>query len=429
MYTKKLIKKENNYRRNLLFLSTSKHLRLSVILITFYEILKIIYKPSNGSNLKLLITLFFISSFVYLFQYFLNNIKKIQSAFKPIYFVFLVSLFVGIFNILRSIEFKWQSLITLFGNRDTSLAMLLPMIMVLGLKLNNLIWFNQFCLNCMKIGLFIVPLSYFNSIFSEISVYFLGFNLFSLALFVYQSKSDKIVLVFSTIIFVLSNINSDGRLTILQIFFVIFGIIFHYFFVKLNLKVLRNFILISMVAFPFILILIGFPFFEFINNSNNTQNASISTTDTRTFLYTEVVEDLKNTNSIVFGKGALGKYYSAYFEVDVESGESKDRINVEVGFLSMLLKGGILNATLNFIIFFYALFLAYFSRNKFTQRLSFLVVCHILSLFVGNIPQYTSLNFSVWIAIGGCISIAVRENTDINVVSIFKNRKHLAFNN
>ena len=214
-----------------------------------------------------------------------------------------------------------------------------------------------------------------------------------------------------------------GRMAVLQIVFLWLGILFLYFYNKTRLKFIRNLIIASLVSIPLIIILIGFPIFSYIASGRATL-ATIETTDTRTFLYEEVIDDLKNSNSLWFGKGAMGKYHSAYFAQGVEGGDAADRINVEVGVLSMLLKGGIVNLVLNFILLLYAIYYAFKSNNKFTEYLAILVLCHFLSLFIANIPQYSIFSFTIWIAIGGCLSVAVRKPSDkmiANTIRKFNN--------
>jgi hypothetical protein len=327
---------------------------------------------------------------------------------------------VGMVDVIRSIEVNVQSLTTLFGNRDTGFAMLLPIAMVLGLKLNNIIWFNQFCLRIMKVGLFILPLSILDNMFLILSSYLLSFFLIPLTLFAYQSKNEKIVITLSSISLFVIGIYFNSRITVFQILFLWISVLSFHIYQKTKLKYLKNLVILSIVLFPFAIILSGFPFFEYLSQGENIEVSAESKIDTRTFLYTEVIADLQKNELMVFGKGALGTYYSPYFAQGVEGGDNENRLNVEVGFLSMLLKGGLINMILNFIILFLSVFLALKSKNKLTQRLSFLVICHILSLFLSDIPQYTTFSFSIWIAIGGCVSLAVRNKSENEILLIFR---------
>lgn len=410
----------NSYDNNKRDLKLDGYYNYAIILLIGYELLIRIIAPANGSLLKLIISIFFIASFFSLAMYFYNSIHNIRRAFKPIYFIFILLLNLGIFNIIRSFKADDQSLITLFGNKDTGLAMLLPMAMILGFRLKNLIWFNQLCLKMLKFGLLILPFWILDNAFFDLATYLFGFYLIPLSLFVYQDKNGKLIVVLATFCLVILGIYFGGRLTALQILFLWAGNLIFYLSIILKVKYVKRLIIICLVSFPFIIMLTDFQIFKYVSKTQDVKVGESTTTDTRTFLYAEVINDLKKTETLIFGKGALGTYYSPYFAQNVKGGDDKNRINVEVGLLSMLLKGGILNASLNFIILFTALISAYQANNKFTTRLSFLVVCHLLSLFISDMPQYTTLSFSNWIAIGGCISLYYRKLSEQDILLLFK---------
>ena len=75
---------------------------------------------------------------------------------------------------------------------------------------------------------------------------------------------------------------------------------------------------------------------------SSLQEKAIFTTDTRTFLYQELAEDLTMTDSWIMGKGAFSHYYSHIFLIsDSEGSDFHYRMTVEVGVLNFLLHGGL----------------------------------------------------------------------------------------
>lgn len=84
-------------------------------------------------------------------------------------------------------------------------------------------------------------------------------------------------------------------------------------------------------------------------------------TDTRTFLFLELRRDFSQ-KEFVFGRGALGTYYSEYFyklkEQGVEGGDAAVRQVSEVGYLHVILKAGFLGVVAIVLFRMRVLFLA-----------------------------------------------------------------------
>lgn len=130
--------------------------------------------------------------------------------------------------------------------------------------------------------------------------------------------------------------------------------------------------------------------------------------DTRTFIYIELYADLVENGKLLVGKGANGRYYSDYFS-EVE-GDSEIRLNIEVGVLGLLLKGGFLAVVFNLIIFILAIWFAFFrSNNSYVVGLGFILIVHVVLFFLENIINYSSYNFYIWLVIGLCLSNNIRD--------------------
>ena len=120
-------------------------------------------------------------------------------------------------------------------------------------------------------------------------------------------------------------------------------------------------------------------FFSFILNlfkNNNSSNNYLI--DTRSFLYIEIFNHFKNDGNIFIGNGGFANYYTYWFDFIssfMETSEGKYRLSMEVGFLSILLKGGIIYLLLHYLLIYQTTTYAVNnSRNKYLKNLSFIVI-------------------------------------------------------
>ena len=128
--------------------------------------------------------------------------------------------------------------------------------------------------------------------------------------------------------------------------------------------------------------------------------------DTRTFLYTEIFDDL-GVRDLIFGRGFQGTYFSPYFlwlqtNNNDFTGDFYYRFAVEVGFLQLLLKGGIIYFVLYMTPLVAAVYKGLFTRH--TSRVAFLISVYIaaelLVMFVENIPAYHFQFFLIFFLAG-----------------------------
>jgi len=130
-------------------------------------------------------------------------------------------------------------------------------------------------------------------------------------------------------------------------------------------------------------------------------------TDTRTFLVVELADDF-NIDDWIIGRGALGTYFSPYFEYtrahDLGGDSSVRQVN-EIGYLHLILKSGIIGAVLYFITFAYAVFAA---RKLADDRLSagiiMLFVIHLLEMLVVGQASMLPYKVMLFILVGVAIS-------------------------
>jgi hypothetical protein len=137
--------------------------------------------------------------------------------------------------------------------------------------------------------------------------------------------------------------------------------------------------------------------------------------DTRTGLYTEVLEDLYESGDIWFGRGATGKYRTYLdFELPVELGDM--RPDVEVGALKILLYHGLVGLILYTIVLLTASYYGICkTNNKLSQMLGLLIMFHWVILFIENILTYNPYYYFHWFVIGLCMSTSFRNQDEKEV--------------
>ena len=161
-----------------------------------------------------------------------------------------------------------------------------------------------------------------------------------------------------------------------------------------------------------------------IQDSEGGDNNVSSKVDTRTFLYTELYSDLVNTSTLMFGKGASGRYFSNYFD-DIKGIEAPSRLTVEVGILGILLKTGLVAAVLNLIIFTSAAFMALWrSNNSLVLLAGVILSIHIFILFSENIYSYDLYNYLIWFFVGMCLSKEIRNLSNRQIITIITSDKY-----
>jgi len=179
--------------------------------------------------------------------------------------------------------------------------------------------------------------------------------------------------------------------------------------IKVSRKIINLLVLIILIIpiFSLYLGLKGQSVFQIVmgdNVQNYGQNNPYA--DTRTFLYFEVFQDLNYNNALIAGKGLNAGYRSEAFE-------TYNRPVVEVCFLQILLKTGIIGFLLFIALIVSAIFKALSrSNNFFVKSLGFLLVGYVLMIFLENQIAYNLLNVIIWIIIGMCHSKAIRDLDD-----------------
>lgn len=376
------------------------------------------------SLIKLIVTGLLWISFVIALIEFAGRYGLVKKILARNGFILFGTLLVwNILCIAKSLIFRDDTITTILGNATTSLALLVPFVLVFAIRKSNLHYLHKYFLILLLFGIGLSPLFYVatGGDFNDFTLLTLSLLLspvvFLITQFPYLTKKNRFIVIIGAAILFLVAYRSGVRTMIIREF-LLFGCLFA---ILLYHKFRYKWVLY--MAFPGLLVpllLIGqgmatgiSPFEEYLTFSDDDELS----TDTRTFLYIELYSDLVENNRLLIGKGATGKYYSDYFSL--AEGDASLRINMEVGILGVLMKGGLIAMTLNLAVFFIAIFYAFFrSKNSYVVGIGFILYVHTILLFIQNVIVYSTYNYLIWICVGICLSKDMRllNNSQIKAI-------------
>jgi hypothetical protein len=229
-------------------------------------------------------------------------------------------------------------------------------------------------------------------------------------------RNRLLTIIIAIVIIITSFSNRSGVLRILisYVTLVVYYLILKF---KINQKIV-NLTACCLLLLPFYFIYLGVSgenIFQIVGKHKIEYSQEDLTIDTRTFLYNEVFSDLEMNNAFKFGKGINGGYASEVFE-------TLNRNIVEVGFLQILLKSGIVGFVLYMSIIFSAIFLGLAkSQNNFMKLLALILVGYVLMFFIENTLAFDLLNISTWFIVGMCHSDKLRALNDQEIKILFLN--------
>lgn len=308
--------------------------------------------------------------------------------------------------------------LTFWGNVDYVPAFLLPLFLKMGMRKENMLWLLKILtyFSLLTIPIYLVGYTY---------TLYVGWTLFFPLVFAkFLPKKLAVALVVSGVCYIMLCWNQGARTPAIRTALAL--AIMAYTFLKplINRRV-ANLAAVVMIVVPFyyffLYVTTGFSVF---NNELSARSSSLgdNADDTRTFIYEEVLDDLRDTKTIWLGKGINGRYYSPYFSRNM--GDNENRSNPEVGLLSYLLKGGIVYTVIIFLLLFLSVIRTLSTKNNIlAQIFGLLLVQHIFLLFIENIPQYTMYNVVIWCIIGFAFSPELCEIKETEIRELFLEKK------
>lgn len=132
--------------------------------------------------------------------------------------------------------------------------------------------------------------------------------------------------------------------------------------------------------------------------------------DTRSFLFLEMKDNFSVWDWII-GRGALGTYYSPYFQHEAEAGRYGDwmirQVN-EIGYLHIVLKAGLIGVVLYLLSFTLVMRRAIkLEDSRFGVGVVAYFFIQIIEGFIIGRPQFIMENVAQWILIGFVLSMRV----------------------
>ena len=395
------IKFEQTARKNYFYISLLLVI-IGELLINFFK-----YGIQPGSVLKLFIhSHIYISIFFLLFAFEIKDLKQFDSNFLSgiLFFLLIYSIFeIFRFSPLDTNLYVSNPFFARFGNIWYGPMFLVPLFILWGLNKNSIYWFEKISINMVKIGVVLFLLSFLFK-FQVSYVFFLS-SFYLLASYSSSNNTRKLWIIIAILISIIIFYDQSYRSGILRIILAIICVLI----CSLNLNILKKFLIIFFILTPMLLaydVYFNDPsIFQKISQMGDEKSAFF--VDTRTFLFQETFLALKSGNNLLLGLGAMGNYYSKYFYdlmLYFPSAEADFyiRSKVEVGFLQMLLKGGLL-----YILIISSIYLLLISKNKFikntyTENLFFISLSNFFFMSIENVPAFNYLNSLIWIILGIC---------------------------
>lgn len=357
----------------------------------------------------------FIMIIIYLFTYWRAGIKGSLTRWGfDLLVLWIFVCFVRSLIEMRSIS----EIIPYLFSSYVGLVMFPVLYFVVGLNINYFFSVNKL----LSIYFFVVAfISIFFITYSELQHFLLLFIFYMILTIPLRSFWPKLLILIisiSVVIFSLTNRAEIIRITVSYLILIAYYLLLYK---RINKKLLYLIVFI-LLAIPAISLYLGFKgqsVFQMKSSDASTYSELDPYADTRTFLYYEVYLDLKQNNAILFGKGMSSGYYSDSFK-------TSNRLVVEVGFLQIILKTGVFGFILYITVIISSIVQALSkSRNQFIKSLGMLLATYVVMLFIENIIAYNLLNIVIWIIVGMCNSVALRNLSDSDIRKLFNDGSYI----
>ena len=150
-------------------------------------------------------------------------------------------------------------------------------------------------------------------------------------------------------------------------------------------------------------------FFEVLTNRAQS--------DSRSSVHAHFFMDM-NSNPInwVLGKGVNGTYYCP-----MANSNTPYRSVIEIGWLQIILKFGIIGAVLFFVIFWKSL--KHFKKSNILIRAcAMYIICSVLEMTYAGVPAFDTCWIMLWICVGICCNQSWRTLTDKDVITLINGK-------
>ena len=363
---------------------------LEIFILVFLGSLSYTLSTNLGNtSLRIAYSMLMYGSLLMMLKVYFSHENRQKLKYDNIYnYYFILLVLFAVLNAIRDFSNPGFSLVTLINN-PRALACLIPILgLTIGYNTSNIKPVEKaiYVLNitfCTYVGYVIFKEPSAPKIFTVGILPFAVFNL--------TQGRYKILTLFLFAIAAWHSVSIDYRALLLRLIF------FSAFFISLNLFRKSNLLKFISIAIAFVgvyIFLTDLPGFLESFTSETSLNSSLSS-DTRTFLYTEVFEDLSPLQQII-GKGFLGTYFSQVFfgfqsMAEYADADSFNRFSVEVGVLELILKGGYIFLALYMLPIIYVTWKGLCitsSSYKLEYNIYIYLLTEIVIFFIENSPWY-----------------------------------------
>jgi hypothetical protein len=382
------------------------YILFTLLAVFIVDVLNYLNFSQNNFGLKSYFTLFLsYISFFLVFRYYLKSRNKFRHLknnrlFNIWLFYVAISLIRGFFLASNYWDYKFL-FVSAFGLTFICTIFYLGQNMVITKKI-----ITFYVKKILPLSLIILPLTYLISeqLFSRL-VMPVGYLLVFIP---YLKKKWRLFFILIICISILSNIGA--RTNIIKYVISILTLSLYYVNFFLRPFFLKIF-LVLIVLIPVILFSLGLTnnyniFNEFSNieiyNVEDTNSGTLKsqTTDTRTFLYQEVMSDLINNNSLIFGKSPSKGYFTNAF-YDFGGAIENTRYKTEVNILNIFLFYGFFGVILYLLLLISICSLGLFkSKNRLAKMLAILLGSHLLISFIAESTTFNINIYFFWLFLG-----------------------------
>jgi hypothetical protein len=397
---------------------------LKIILLGALVNLFLYLGVSSTGVIRLISMLFLNISGVLLVVFFFKLTKKkfdTNLYFKIMFFLLITWCFT---TVIRAMSPNGQTFITLFGHYLIGWAWLTPLAVVFGFNISN--WLESFDFLA-KVSLFASILALGSPIYTVHLVFaVMELTVFTPMLFLtyfYHPIKRQRIIIFLFFAYIIVSIFSGQRANLGLILMMLSFVIFELY----RQKEVGMYKKISVVFSVLIVIMLIVS--QVDNIIESIENDDDAQTDTRTFLFVELFGDLE-PYELIIGRGALGTYFSPYFEYTEKhglAGDSPTRMVNEVGYLQMILKGGGIMMGLHLLILLPAALLGIFgSKNIITRMCGYYIFILLMMWMINSYAIYSAKFIMLWMAAGTVISSKNRKLTNKDILVKINKRYEFA---
>ena len=334
------------------------------------------------------------------------------------FFIFYYAAYIAycIITVLRSARPDVQVIANLIGNHTTGLGLLVPLIAVAGDRIINYDVLLRTGLKLIGVGILLTPLGLVSGRLGLFASPFVQFSYLLLPFWLYLNKKQRQLLIAGLVACLLVSLLTNVRAVLMREFLLI-GC-FMTFYTLRQISVMTIVIAIMTVGTMVTLTMYADDITRlFAQREIDVFGIKIDNDQNRAWMYEEVYGDLDKKSDLLFGRGALGKYFSAFFyatyEYQGDSADDYNRYNIEVGLLAYLLKGGYVLVWSTLFLLLVAGFLGVkTANNTFVKGLGIVLLCHVAGMFIENYPKLAAYDVIIWLYAGACLSTTMRISKD-----------------